>query len=128
MRTSSRLAPLPLAVLAVLLGGCPQAGTQKAGYTPLIGTAKVKAHDDVDRLHQYCRYKITKAPAGAPLKVGDLICIYCPTGKSGCDNYSQIEENGGSPTYDVSAVDNGGACVACAKSDATPPGWTRELQ
>jgi hypothetical protein len=128
MRNASSLAPL---ALAVLVGACGQKPTEpvKEGYVAKTGTAKVKPHDDVSRNDAYCRYKVTKLPdSGALLKVDDYICIYCPPGRSGCDNYSKIEELGGA-VYEVSALDNGMACTNCPKSDASPnPGWTRELQ
>ena len=131
MRVSSRLAPFTLAAFIALAGACqekpPSEPVKQGTYIPKTGTAKVKPHDDITRNHQYCRYKITAAPTGAALKVNDIICIYCPAGKSGCDNYSKIEELEGT-TYDVSALDNGSACTSCPKGDATPPGWARELQ
>jgi hypothetical protein len=127
MRISSRLAPLALAALVVLAGACGQK-QQKGTYIPATGTAKVKPHDDLPRNHTYCRYKITALPAtGAQMKVGDIVCIYCPPAKSGCDNYSKIEELQGT-TYDVSAMDSSSACTTCPKGDATPPGWPREMQ
>jgi hypothetical protein len=127
MRISTRLAPLVLATLTVLVGACGQP-VGKGTYIPATGTAKVKPHDDLPRLHTYCRYKITAVPAtGAQMKVGDIVCIYCLPPKSGCDNYSKIEELQGT-TYEVSAMDSMQACTSCPKGDATPPGWPREMQ
>jgi hypothetical protein len=137
MRTSSRLAPLTLTALAFLLGACgpkppeqvkKEEPAQKGSYTPLTGTAKIKSHDDLPRNDTYCRYKITAVPAtGAQMKVGEIVCIYCPPGKSGCDNYSKVEEPNGT-TYEVSAMDSMQACTACPKGTDTPPGWGRELR
>lgn len=75
-------------------------------------TVKVKAHVH-NQGDPYCVYPITGFSAGAPLKVGDKICLYCadPSHVAKCDAIAKFEMAGG-VSYDVGGADNP-ACDEC---------------
>lgn len=116
-RIATRLC-LAAVLLLPFLSSCDIVGT---------GKVKVKLHEDIDRKELYCKYEVTKAPANAPLKPGEIICILCGKDQNECDDYDQVEEADGT-TYDVKALTKGLACVSCPKGTDTPAGYTRENQ
>ena|SRR5712692_3302067 len=100
-------------LLTVMVAGC--------GGKPLI-TMKIKPH-----LHQpgdaYCLYTIGKPSAGAPLKVGDKICLVCPPAKPTdpavhkCSPVDKFTLAGGTVWYEIANA-GGADKVNC---DECPP-------
>jgi hypothetical protein len=120
----ARRIPLLALLVAAFLSACGPKNT----FIPKTGPVRVRAHDDLPREGQYCRYQIVKdLPEGATMKIGDVICIFCPASKRGCDDYSQVEENDGR-VYAVKALTKGRPCTTCPKGTDTPPGWAKERQ
>lgn len=91
---------------------------------PKTGKVKVQPHDDINRTGTYCKYEVTGAPSAgqAQLKVGEMFCILCPSGKNGCDNYSEVEIVDVA-TYPVKALTNGLSCTTCPKGTDAPAGY-----
>ena len=111
---------IAVVLLVVFLWGCG------GGYVPKTGRIKIKPHDDIARNGAYCKYKIvTPIPDGSPLKENDTICIVCAADKTGCDDYTEVEENDGR-VYNVQELTKGLACESCPKGTDSPPGFPRE--